>query len=105
MFGGALRQGGIVAAAGIVGLETMVGRLAEDHENARVLADGLGLPAAETNMVLLDVGGDAKPFLATLRSEGVLAGMISASVVRFVTHKDVSRSDVQRAAEIVAKAR
>lgn len=107
VFGGALRQAGIVAAAGIVGLETMVDRLAEDHENARILADGFAdvapegsVPTPETNMVVFDVGSIGShggAFLPALRREGVLAGPLSATALRFVTHKDVDRAGIARA--------
>jgi threonine aldolase len=69
MLGGGMRQAGIIAAAGIVALGTMVDRLAEDHDNARALAEGLGRseglrvhPARRrTNMVFFDVGGALQP--------------------------------------------
>jgi threonine aldolase len=113
VFGGALRQAGIVAAAGIVALETMVDRLADDHRNARLLADGLRESApdgavgdVQTNMVVFDaatVGADAEQIVRQLRAEGVLAGPMSATVVRFVTHVDVDAAGVGRAVDAFAR--
>lgn len=110
--GGGMRQAGILAAAGLVALEKMVDRLAEDHENARRLAEGLGnLPGLsvvppQTNMVLVDVSGtgfSAPAFVARLAHYGVLAADMSPSKVRFVTHKDVSSEDIEYALLAVEK--
>jgi threonine aldolase len=111
--GGAMRQAGIVAAAGIVALETMVDRLADDHANARLLADGLRETApqgsvgdVQTNMVVFDastVGADAEQIVGLLRAEGVLAGPMSATVVRLVTHVDVDAAGVARAVDAFAR--
>jgi threonine aldolase len=109
VFGGALRQAGIVAAAGIVGLETMVDRLADDHTNARRLAEGLAdaapdgsidLERVQTNMVVFDAsaaGTDAATVIRGLKADGVLAGPMSPTAVRFVTHKDVDTAGIDRA--------
>lgn len=107
IFGGAMRQAGIVAAAGIVALTKMVDRLADDHENARVLAEGFAASAPEgavaaTNMVLVDAGSmgvKADDLLGLLRREGVLAGLLSQTVLRFVTHVDVDRAHILRAVD------
>ena len=98
VFGGALRQGGVVAAAGIVGLETMVDRLAEDHANARRLAEGIGSDPSkvETNMVVVHTP-DAAALVRSLKAKGVLAGAMSATAVRLVTHKDVDAAGIDRA--------
>jgi threonine aldolase len=113
VFGGALRQAGIVAAAGIVALETMVDRLAEDNEHARLLGDGLrdvapegAVPEVQTNMVVFDassVGTDAATVLDALKREGVLAGPMSATVVRFVTHLDVDKAAIVSAVDAFAR--
>jgi threonine aldolase len=112
VFGGALRQAGIVAAAGIVALETMIDRLPEDHERARELANGLvevapvgsvPLERVHTNMVLFEAGAKADAVLVGLRGEGVLAGMIGPGVLRFVTHKDVDQDGIARAVQAFAK--
>jgi threonine aldolase len=109
-FGGAMRQSGILAAAGIYALEHNVVRLADDHANARLLAEGLaaipgvrldpGMP--ETNIVFFDTadaGIAPADFVARLLERGVRMGHISRRV-RAVTHLDVSRADVERAVEI-----
>jgi threonine aldolase len=106
MMGGAMRQAGIVAAGCLYALDHHVERLAEDHANARVLADGLEslgitvLPV-ETNIVIFEVP-DAAAFLARMRSAGVTMSQFGPRTVRAVTHLDVSRSDVL---EAVAAAR
>jgi threonine aldolase len=112
VFGGALRQGGVVAAAGIIGLESMIDRLAVDHAHARRLAEGfagavpdgaIDLERVQTNMVFFDttsVGSSPSAFADALRKEGVLAGAASATAVRFVTHKDISSSDVDKAIDV-----
>lgn len=112
--GGGLRQAGILAAAGLVGLHSMVERLAEDHENARTLAQGLNeidglevhMETVQTNMVmcdLLDPRWDAASFVAALREAGVLVIDMSPRRVRFVTHKDVSAADIQEALARIAR--
>ncbi len=115
VFGGALRQVGVVAAAGIVALETMIDRLDTDHDNARRLAEGLADTApdgaidverVQTNMVVLDAtvcGTDAEGMINALRDEGVLSGPMSATTVRFVTHKDVDARGIDRAIAAFAK--
>jgi threonine aldolase len=104
MWGGALRQAGIVAAAGLYALDHHVDRLAEDHENARVLARGLAeLPgialdpgAVETNIVRFEVA-DAAGFCSALERGGVRMGALDARTVRAVTHLDVDRAGVEAA--------
>ena len=115
LFGGAMRQAGIVAAAGLHAFDHHVERLADDHANARRLADGLaeaGLPVdpeqVETNFVLLDVGRlglDGDEALARLRAEGVLLSFAARDgVLRAVTHLDVSAEDVEEAVERIPRA-
>ena len=110
MFGGGMRQVGVLAAAGLVALRKGPARLPEDHEHAALLARGLAeLPGIEidpaavrTNIVIFRVKkGTAAPFLARLRERGVLGGPVSADAVRFVTHRDVSRADVLAALDAV----
>src|SRR5690606_10065183 len=102
--GGGMRQAGLLAAAGIHALENNVERLAEDHANARRLADGLrdaGFALAEepqTNMVFVDMQDrDPQAFAARLRDRGVI--ITPAPVLRLVTHLDVSAKDVARVIE------
>jgi threonine aldolase len=112
LFGGAMRQAGIVAAAGLYALDYHVERLAEDHARARRLADGLAAAGVaidfeqvETNFVQIDVGPDRAAVLARLRDAGVgLSATIHSTVVRAVTHLGISDEDVERAIELVAGA-
>ncbi len=101
MLGGGMRQAGIIAAAGIVALQQHVQRLREDHDNARLLAEGLcgiqGLGvdpgAVQTNMVFVPAPGDLGPWLKQhLRARGVLIS--AGDPVRLVTHLDVSTTDI-----------
>ena len=112
LFGGGMRQVGIVAAPALRALEN-VDDLATDHENARTLAagldevDGLDVQEPETNIVLVDVSGtglDVDAVLERLREHDVLATPFGPTTVRFCTHRDVSREDVDRALEAVAAA-
>jgi threonine aldolase len=115
VLGGGMRQAGIIAAAGIVALTTMVDRLAEDHQNARALAQGLALVAGlnvrtvanRTNMVVLDVDGDAQAsrrFGNAMKERGVLISPREATSFRAVTHHGISRGDVDRAVAAAAQA-
>jgi threonine aldolase len=108
MFGGGMRQVGILAACGIVSLTKMVDRMAEDHENCRVLAEGLAalpgievdLKAVETNIVYFGVPGKSAKFPAikdALAKRGVLALYLNDKAFRMVCHYDVDRGDVERA--------
>jgi threonine aldolase len=110
LFGGAMRQAGIVAAAGLYALDHNVERLADDHANARRLAEGLaeaGLPVdieqVETNFVLLDAGRlglGADEAVARLRAEDVLLSYATKrNVLRAVTHLDITREAVEEAIE------
>jgi threonine aldolase len=115
LFGGALRQAGILAAAGLYALDHHVDRMAEDHALARELADGVAaLPGValaqtrvDTNIVHIDVAGTGIGTEALLRraaAEGVLLGRASATVLRAVTHLDVSPDDVCTTIETLARA-
>ncbi len=108
MVGGGMRQVGAVAAAGIVALETMVERLAEDHANARYLAGLLAtLPyvaidpeRVETNIVLFDLReGTADEFLERLAAAGVLATSFGPRRIRLVTHHGIERPQLDEAVE------
>jgi threonine aldolase len=101
--GGRMRQSGIVAAAGIVALETMVERLAVDHEHASRLATALSerFPESvhdvvETNIVCAALDRLPDEFEDRLAQHGVRSGTIDARTIRFVTHKDVDDADVER---------
>jgi threonine aldolase len=110
MLGGGMRQAGIIAAAGIVALETMIDRLAEDHANAQILARGLAIipsvvidsASVETNIVIFEVNGvDAAEFQARLAEAGVLTTDSGAGRIRMLTHYGISRADVEEAVEHV----
>jgi len=112
--GGGMRQAGVLAAAGLVALEENVERLAEDHQNALRLAEGisgirgLSIESArvQTNIVVFEVVGDgitAKEVVGLWKEEGVLALAIDETQVRAVTHYDVDRAGVERALAILAK--
>jgi threonine aldolase len=111
-FGGTMRQAGIIAAPGLVALRTMVARLAEDHEHARLLATSLAsvpglainLESVQTDIINVDVkdlGIDAATFARYLDARGVrgLPGM--ETIIRFVTYRNITRADVERAAAII----
>ena len=107
--GGGMRQTGVLAAAGVVALETMVDRLADDHANARTLAEGLAelpgvtcdLERVQTNIVYFDVAGmTAARFEDECRKRDLLGGGTGAHRVRFVTHNGVSAEDVQAALQV-----
>jgi threonine aldolase len=109
--GGGMRQAGILAAAGLVALETMVDRLAEDHANARLLGDALSqVPGAsvkpvETNIVISVLDGRSAPdAVRALRERDVLGLAMDARTLRLTTHKDVSRDDCERAAGLLRQA-
>lgn len=114
MYGGAMRQAGIVAAAGIFALEHNIGRLKDDHEHARLLASLLaGIPgvtvdpdAVETNIVMFDVaesrlsGGE---IVQALKAEGVLVNCLGGRTFRAVTHLDVGKREIERAGDLVRR--
>ena len=111
LFGGAMRQAGIIAAAGLYALDHNIERLAEDHANAKILARGLAqIPGVridvdhvESNLVFFDVTGlgmTAPEVVKRLADAGVRMGASSKTRVRAVTHLDVSRADVERAVSI-----
>jgi threonine aldolase len=106
MVGGGMRQAGIIAAAGIVALGSMIDRLQEDHDNARLLAQGLaGLPSlrldpasGQSNMVSLQVEGiPALEFQGRLREAGVLVTYMGGQRLRLVTHYGIERADIKEA--------
>ncbi|MBV8630965.1 MAG: aminotransferase class I/II-fold pyridoxal phosphate-dependent enzyme [Silvibacterium sp.] len=113
MLGGGMRQAGILAAAGLIALEQMPKRLAEDHANARLLAETLAelpqveidLSTVQTNIVIFTVRGypDPTPILDRLKQRGVLAGTAADHQIRFVTHKDVDRAACEEAAKIASE--
>jgi threonine aldolase len=109
--GGGMRQAGVLAAAGLIALEEGPKRLAEDHANARLIAEALAntegvsidLTTVETNIVVfrLKSGRGAAELVARLKARGVLAGAFGPDAIRLVTHRDVSRGDCIDAAEVL----
>jgi len=110
--GGGMRQAGVLAAAGLIALEQMPARLAEDHANAKLLANGLAaLPCVSidpakvaTNIVIFDItssGIAPEALVAAARERGVLLSGVGGTRMRLVTHLDVSRADCERALEVL----
>ena len=110
LFGGALRQAGIVAAAGVYALEHNVERLADDHARARRLAEGLAaaglgvdVDATETNFVAIAVD-DVQDAVARIRAEGILVSGLRPGYLRAVTSLGVTDDDVDRAIDAIPRA-
>lgn len=112
MLGGGMRQAGVLAAAGIVGLQKMTGRLAEDHANARSLAEALAaiglivdLSTVQTNIVIFDVSPlrvKAADFAVKLKKAGVLANVFGEYRLRMVTHHGITDVHIRQVAAAVA---
>lgn len=114
LFGGGMRQAGIIAAGALYALDHHVDRLAEDHANAKKLGDAVGTieglklvgEAVDTNLVIFHVDpklGTAAEFCEKLKAAGLLMLAIGARQVRAATHLDVDAADTQRACEILAE--
>jgi threonine aldolase len=112
MLGGGMRQAGVLAAAGIIALEKMVDRLKEDHDNAKLLAEGLAeLPLiridpdlVETNIVIFELAEgapDAEEVVIKIADRGVLSSTVGEQRIRMVTHYGISRGDIERGLEII----
>lgn len=105
MLGGGMRQAGIIAAAGIVALETMIDRLADDHQNAKMLANAIAktdltinLATVQTNIVIFETGNisiDAPTFANKLLEHGIQCIAINTSQVRMVTHYGIEEDDIE----------
>ncbi len=114
MFGGAMRQSGILAAAGLYALDNNIGRLAEDHANARVLAERLAdtpveidLATVQSNIVIFRVPEplpDAATVVRRAQEHGVLVSAFAARTVRAVTHLTVDAAQCRHAADVLTKA-
>jgi len=111
MFGGGMRQVGIIAAAGIYAIENNFNRLIEDHRNAKALAQGLSkipkisvdLESVQTNIVVIDIkesGLEVGEALEKLKEKNVLAVPFGKTQIRCVTHLDVNRDDIYKALEV-----
>ena len=111
LLGGGMRQAGVIAAPGIVALETMIDRLKEDHENARLLAEKLAkingvsidLQKVQTNMVTFDLASyiDCNSVLSKLKQEGILALAQSKNRVRIVTHRGIEKKHIEKTASVL----
>jgi len=112
MLGGGMRQVGVLAAAGLISLEKMPARLAEDHRNARLLADLLhkipGLDVepekVRTNILMTGVartGLDSEQVATALKEHGVLVSLLDSARIRLVTHNDVNREEIYQAADTI----
>jgi threonine aldolase len=115
MFGGAMRQSGIIAAAGLYALDHNLARLTEDHANARLLAEGLvgvrgidlDLATVQSNIVIFRTAAgapDAATVVARANEQGVLVGAFAARTVRAATHLDVTQDQARRASQVLAAA-
>jgi threonine aldolase len=110
MLGGGMRQAGILAAAGIVAIETMIDRLLEDHQRARILAEALvklpgitvDMPSVQTNMVYFGVQKAAE-FAAQMKEHGVLCNALANDAIRLVTHYEISDKDVENAINVITQ--
>jgi threonine aldolase len=112
LLGGGMRQAGTIAAAGVVALEQMVERLAEDHANARMLAEGLAefpdvridLATVQTNLVVFQLHHERwipSAFIAAMREHGILLGGYAGNRLRFATHYGISRADIDRTLNVL----
>ena len=112
LFGGALRQSGMLAAAALHSLDHHLARLADDHANARLLADalhgagGCRVVPPDTNIVMIDLptGKRMDRIVAAAKQHGVLISEWTRTRIRLVTHLDVSTADCQKAGEVIMRA-
>jgi threonine aldolase len=110
--GGGMRQAGVLAAPGLIALEKMPARLHQDHENARLIASrladtpGIRIDAAsvQTNIVIFDIAGtglDSRTFSGRLHDRGILANGVSPTLMRIVTHMDVTTDMCKQAVDAI----
>jgi threonine aldolase len=114
MVGGGMRQAGVLAAAGIVALEQMVDRLQEDHDNARILAQGIAeipglkvdLSSVQTNIVFFDFVANrmtVDQFVGGLREQGVWMLALGPSRLRAVAHYGIEKADIEQALQVMRR--
>ncbi len=114
MLGGGMRQAGVLAAAGLIALEKMPGRLAEDHQNARILAELLkehpnldvDPSKVRTNILMVGIsrtGYDSGALVVRLKEEGILVSQLDLSRIRLVTHNDINRAQIYESASILKR--
>lgn len=112
LFGGGMRQVGIIAAGGLYAVKNNIARLAEDHAHARLLAEGLhnlngfevDLSRVQTNIILVKTKELSAKIVEKLKPLGILAVPFGPHLIRFVTHLDVSRADCDEALVRMKKA-
>jgi threonine aldolase len=114
LFGGGMRQAGVVAAAVLYALDHHIDRLAEDHRNARVIAEAIAdtpgleleLPEPETNLIWFQADpelGTAADVARILKQHGVFVHTAGGQTLRVCTHLDVSSAQAERAAEVIRR--
>ena len=114
MLGGAMRQAGVIAAPGLLAITQMVPRLEEDHQNAKILAEGIAAlptvvldpPRVDTNIVVFRVpggAGQAEAFATALEKDGLFISDFGGGRLRVVTHYGISEQDCQNAVEIMTR--
>jgi threonine aldolase len=98
-----MRQVGVLAAAGLYALDHHLERMAEDHDNARLIAEACGVDPATvpTNIVVVDVPS-APEMVAEAAEQGVRIGAVGPQRVRLLTHLDVTREDAEQAGKVLA---
>ena len=114
LFGGAMRQVGIIAAAGLYAVQNNIKRLTEDHANAKIIAEGLNrlktfsvdMTRVDTNLVIANLNGDtgSETVAEKMKTVGVAAVPFGPKKIRFVTHLDVSRADCEEALKRIGTA-
>jgi threonine aldolase len=112
LVGGAMRQSGVIAAAGIVALELMIDRLPEDHRRARMLAEGISqipqftidLDVVQSNIIVFkpDAALDKAAFITAMKNDGVLVSDYGLRGLRMVTHYEITDEDVKTALDVVS---
>ena len=113
LLGGGMRQAGVIAAPGIIALTEMVGRLQDDHRNARILAHGVAAlvgvaldpPEVDTNIVVFRMPGVAvaEAYAAALEREGLLISDFGGGRLRLVTHDGISEADCRQAVNVMQR--
>lgn len=112
MLGGGMRQAGVLAAAGIIAIESMVERLQEDHNNVQHLAEGLGningieidRDTIHTNILMINIKDskyDSEQLVGMMKDRGILTSQITDEIIRFVTHKYINKDDIDDTIKIV----
>ena len=112
MLGGGMRQAGVLASAGIIALEKMVDRLEIDHENIKLLSEGLGnikgieidKETVHTNILMINVKNtelSGKEFVLKMKENGILVSEITNEIVRFVSHYYINREDIKHTIDVI----